>query len=125
MPYKSASEPKADRLGDFEGHLIAIHAKGYKNVETSFGNNMTLQAEVHILKDDQPGSYMNLGLIPIFWAGVKQQAEEAEVIGSEIDYLAGRLRQGTESNPRAWQVAMPTKEDIALLEAYDASLEAF
>jgi hypothetical protein len=125
MPYKSASEPKGDRLGDFVGRLVAIHAREYKMMETSFGRNMTLQAEVHILKDDQPGEYFNLGVIPIFWAGVKSQAEEAEVIGSESDYLAGRLVQGTTTNPRAWQVAAPNKDDIALLEAYDASWQEF
>lgn len=122
MPYKSASEPKQDRLSDFVGSLVAIHAKKYEMMDTSYGRNMTLQAEVHILKDDVPGGYFSLGVIPIFWAGVKAQAEEAEVIGSETDYLAGRLVQGTKTNPKAWQVAAPNKEDIALLEAYDVTL---
>lgn len=124
MPFKNPGQPK-DRLSDFEGSLVALQGREWKEYETKFGNTLALQVQAYIINDNGNGTYINLGEIPIFWKGVAIQVEGAEAFNGSGDYLGGRLRQGTSSNPKAWWVEPPDEEDRGRLEAFAKNLADF
>ena len=71
--------------------------------------------------DKGSGQYFNLGdRVPVFWKGVQAQLDEN--IG---DWTAGRIHQGTKSNPNAYEMLPPKPDDTAIIESVLGSLEDF
>jgi hypothetical protein len=120
--FKLPGDPIKDRLVDYIDQLVIIRPKEYTSMDTSFGKSTVLVCEVLIPEPEKgSGAYLNLGdKVPVFWKGVQAQLDEN--IG---EWTPCYLRKGTDSNPRAYWIDLPQKDDIPVVEAVLGSIDAF
>lgn len=102
------------QLKDYVGQLV-VFGMGWvtDKIRTKNGPADVIKADLYVYNPDTK-AWDNPGTTTVFWAVVKRRLHDA---GNEDD-LGGVLVQGTDRNPREWDLVPPNAAQSKLLDKF-------